>query len=58
MDIIKGKNSKFWQTAHGWPAFSSTKVLELANCNAKQKGIRSLNKEQEIGTATHTCPWY
>ena len=34
-------------------ACSSIKRLETANQNAKQKEIRSLNKEQEIGNGTH-----
>ena len=36
-------------------ACSSIKWLEMANQDAKQKEIRSLNKEQEIGTVTHDC---
>ena len=36
-------------------ACSSIKWLEMTNQDAKQKEIRSLNKEQEIGTVTHGC---
>ena len=36
-------------------ACSSIKWLEMTNQDAKQKEIRSLNKEQEIGTVTHDC---
>ena len=34
-------------------ACSSIKWLEMTNQDTKQKEIRSLNKEQEIGTVTH-----
>ena len=36
-------------------ARSSIKWLDMTNQDAKQKEIRSLNKEQEIGTVTHGC---
>ena len=36
-------------------ACSSIKRLEMTNQDVKQKEIRSLNKEQEIGTVTHAC---
>ena len=36
-------------------ACSSIKQLEMANRHVKQKEIRSLSKEQEIGTVTHDC---
>ena len=37
----------------GQAACSSIKWLELTSQDAKQKEIRSLNKEQEIGNGTH-----
>ena len=42
-----GKGIGFQQTAHRWPAFSSTNQLEKANLIVKQKGRRRLHKEQE-----------